>query len=255
MAVDNGEPLCQSLTGELLDDFVAIEVLRAVHPAALQINLQAAQEVEAERLQKHRQWQQRLGRAHYDVGRAARQYHAVEPEHRLVARTLERHWEETLNAESQLHANYASFQSEQPACLSVEQQEAIQRPASDITRDLALLNPATDSKLRGCDLVSLRVCDIAQGKTILPRAMVMSCNARRTDRCSSKSLNKPGNRLPPESLDRTAPPSSTFFQAGSPSRRICPPDSTHALWPAGWNRLAWMQQHMAPTPCDAQRRH
>ena len=31
------------------------------------------------------------------------------------------------------------------------------------TRDLALFNLAIDSKLRGCDLVSLRVYDIAQG--------------------------------------------------------------------------------------------
>jgi len=40
-------------------------------------------------------------------------------------------------------------------------------------RDLALCNLAIDSKLRGCDLVGLRVCNIAQGKSILPRAIVM----------------------------------------------------------------------------------
>jgi integrase len=44
---------------------------------------------------------------------------------------------------------------------------------------LALFNLAIDSKLRGCDLVSLRVCDIAQGKSILPRAMVMQRKAHR----------------------------------------------------------------------------
>ncbi|MDB5825772.1 MAG: integrase [Herminiimonas sp.] len=47
------------------------------------------------------------------------------------------------------------------------------------TRDLALFNLAIDSKLRGCDLVSLRVCDIAQGKSVLARAMVMQCKTRR----------------------------------------------------------------------------
>jgi integrase len=40
-------------------------------------------------------------------------------------------------------------------------------------RDLALFNLAIDSKFRGCDLVSLRVLDVAQGKAVLPRAMVM----------------------------------------------------------------------------------
>lgn len=41
------------------------------------------------------------------------------------------------------------------------------------TRNLALFNLAIDSKLRGCDLVSLRVGDIAQGSSVLNRAIVM----------------------------------------------------------------------------------
>ena len=40
-------------------------------------------------------------------------------------------------------------------------------------RDLALFNLALDSKLRGCDLVSLRVRDICSSGQILSRAMVM----------------------------------------------------------------------------------
>lgn len=40
-------------------------------------------------------------------------------------------------------------------------------------RDLALFNLAIDSKLRGCDLVSLRVLDIAQGGTAFSRAMIL----------------------------------------------------------------------------------
>ena len=34
------------------------------------------------------------------------------------------------------------------------------------TRELALFNLAIDSKLRGCDLVKLKVCDIAQGSRV-----------------------------------------------------------------------------------------
>ena len=39
-------------------------------------------------------------------------------------------------------------------------------------RDLALFNLAIDSKLRGCDLVSLRVRDITHGSQILSPSMV-----------------------------------------------------------------------------------
>ena len=41
------------------------------------------------------------------------------------------------------------------------------------TRDLALFNLALDSKLRGCDLVKLKVSDISCGHTILSRAHVI----------------------------------------------------------------------------------
>lgn len=40
-------------------------------------------------------------------------------------------------------------------------------------RDLAMFNLAIDRKLRGCDLVSLRVRDVTHGNQILPRAMVI----------------------------------------------------------------------------------
>jgi integrase len=40
-------------------------------------------------------------------------------------------------------------------------------------RDLALFNLAIDSKLRGCDLVKLRIRDISTGNSISKRAMVM----------------------------------------------------------------------------------
>lgn len=46
-------------------------------------------------------------------------------------------------------------------------------------RDLALFNLAIDSKLRDCDLVGLRVCDIAQGKSIFSRAIVMQRKTHR----------------------------------------------------------------------------
>jgi hypothetical protein len=40
------------------------------------------------------------------------------------------------------------------------------------TRELALLNLGIDSKLRGCDLVALRVRDVSHGDQIAPRAII-----------------------------------------------------------------------------------
>ena len=46
-------------------------------------------------------------------------------------------------------------------------------------RELALFNLAVDSKLRGCDLVNLRVRDVVHGNQILPRAMVVQRKTQR----------------------------------------------------------------------------
>ncbi len=40
-------------------------------------------------------------------------------------------------------------------------------------RDLAMFNLALDSKLRGCDLVKIKVSDLMQGCTMLSRAMIV----------------------------------------------------------------------------------
>lgn len=51
-------------------------------------------------------------------------------------------------------------------------------------RDLALLNLGIDSKLRGCDLVNLRVRDVCHGDRVSARAIVMQQKTHR--------LNRPG---------------------------------------------------------------
>ena len=46
-------------------------------------------------------------------------------------------------------------------------------------RDLAMFNLAIDSKLRGCDLVNLRVRDVAHGNQMLTRAMIIQRKTQR----------------------------------------------------------------------------
>lgn len=47
------------------------------------------------------------------------------------------------------------------------------------TRDMALFNLAVDSKLRGCDLVKLRVRDVSHGDLIAARTIVMQQKTQR----------------------------------------------------------------------------
>jgi integrase len=59
---------------------------------------------------------------------------------------------------------------------------------ANAVRDLAMFNLAIDSKLRGCDLVSLRVRDVTHGHQVLPRAMVIQ---RKTQRPVQFELTEP----------------------------------------------------------------
>lgn len=127
-----GGPLCQHVAGPGLDQFVAEQVLLALQPAALELALEATTRLEHEREALDRLWQQRRERAAYDAERAARQYHAVEPENRLVARTLERAWEERLAVQQQLDEEYHRFVSRQPRTLTDEERAAIRQLAADI---------------------------------------------------------------------------------------------------------------------------
>jgi DNA-binding MarR family transcriptional regulator len=115
-----------------LDDCITGLIFKALQPAALEISMAAAEDQAAERQKQQNYWLQRLERTHIDSERAARQYNAVEPENRLVARTLERKWEEALAAEAQLKTQYEQFLLEQPALLTEAERLAIQNLAHDI---------------------------------------------------------------------------------------------------------------------------
>lgn len=123
---------CPGLSAAAVDDLVARQVLRALEPAALELSLKAVRDVEEERGRLHRLWKQRLERARYEAGRAERQYHAVEPENRLVARTLEQRWEEALRQEREIAEEYDRFLSEQPIELSGAERERILALSRDI---------------------------------------------------------------------------------------------------------------------------
>jgi DNA invertase Pin-like site-specific DNA recombinase len=125
-------PACQSLTALPVDRLIESLVLEAVQPAALELSLRAAGQAARDRDRTHAVWRQKLERARYEADRARRQYDAAEPENRLVARELERRWEQLLTALRQLEEDYARFQAEQPRALTAAERERIQALAADL---------------------------------------------------------------------------------------------------------------------------
>src|SRR5262249_28799539 len=87
--VNYGAARCQGLAARALDDEVARLALLALTPSALEVSLRVASDLQGQFEQAEGQWRRRLERARFEAERARRQYDAVEPENRLVARTLE----------------------------------------------------------------------------------------------------------------------------------------------------------------------
>jgi DNA invertase Pin-like site-specific DNA recombinase len=130
--IDYGGKPCQELVGESLDAFVSAQVLTALAPAALELSLTAAAHIAQERMDVDRLWQQRVERAHYEADRAGRAYRLVEPENRLVARQLERDWEEKLAAHECLERDYQRALTTQPRTISAEETALIRQLATNI---------------------------------------------------------------------------------------------------------------------------
>ena len=89
-------PTCRSVAAATVDDAVAAALLDALTPEQVALALAAADEVAGRHQRVSRAAELAVERARYDADRAERAFHAVEPENRLVARSLEARWEARL---------------------------------------------------------------------------------------------------------------------------------------------------------------
>ena len=86
----HGGPRCQEVRALGIDTAVERLLLEALTPDRLALAIAALGELESEARTLEHQWSLKRERARYEAERARRQYDAVEPENRLVARSLER---------------------------------------------------------------------------------------------------------------------------------------------------------------------
>lgn len=155
--IDYAAPLCQAFPIKYLDQQLGELFLEAVQPAAIETTLAALAALERERQALDRHWQLRLERARYEAQRAQRQYDAIEPENRLVARELETRWDAALQALEQLEQEYAAVRRTELLPLSESEQETVRRMATDLP---ALWQTATTTDLDRKRLLRLVVTEV-----------------------------------------------------------------------------------------------
>jgi predicted DNA-binding transcriptional regulator AlpA len=123
---------CLNVGGVQIDQAVVDAFLQALTPAALEATQLAIQQLEANHDAALSQWRLAVERARYETERAERQYRAVEPENRLVARGLETEWEKRLRDLAAAEAELERREKQRPRTLREAEKKKIFSLGSDL---------------------------------------------------------------------------------------------------------------------------
>lgn len=130
---ENGKQLCSLFGGVSVEQAVVAAVLDALTPVRVEASMRARADLERKTQEKRKQVELACQRARYEADRCQRQYQAVEPENRLVARTLENRWNEALARVGQLEQELVDLETA-PKALSAEDEEKLSCLAFDLPR-------------------------------------------------------------------------------------------------------------------------
>ncbi|MBD3162216.1 MAG: recombinase family protein [Candidatus Latescibacteria bacterium] len=131
---DGDRPSCQSLIGVAVDGAVGDLLVEVVTPLALSVTLAVEEELrerveEADALRR-----KRVERADYEAELARRRFARVDPDHRLVADSLEADWNEKLRELRTCREEYERRREEDRRVLSEEARAQILGLATDFPR-------------------------------------------------------------------------------------------------------------------------
>jgi DNA invertase Pin-like site-specific DNA recombinase len=129
-----GAKSCISIQCELVDRAIETRIMEAVQPAQLELALLSLDKVLDQEDGVETSWKLSLERAEYEADRAQRQYDLAEPEHRLVARSLENRWNEKLTALNSLREEHERYRLSRSWRPTVKDRDGIMGLASDLPR-------------------------------------------------------------------------------------------------------------------------
>jgi DNA invertase Pin-like site-specific DNA recombinase len=123
---------CLNVGGVQIDAAIAKTFLAALEPVKLAATLAAAERLELDSEAALKQWRLGVERASYEASRAERRYRAVDPDNRLVARGLEREWEQHLADLETAKDELARRSQQRPRVLSQEERERLLALGADL---------------------------------------------------------------------------------------------------------------------------
>ncbi|MBI3845472.1 MAG: recombinase zinc beta ribbon domain-containing protein, partial [Planctomycetes bacterium] len=148
---------CWSVSARAIDEAVVSLFLQTVQVPEIELALAVAREAERQAGDVDRQWKLQLERARYDAQLAERRYKAVDPDNRVVARTLESEWNEKLATLEELENEHQEVRRREKIDLSAEDRSRI----LSLARDLPLVwNAATTTQAQRKNLLRLLVREV-----------------------------------------------------------------------------------------------
>jgi hypothetical protein len=165
------QSICWSVPGPRLDEAVTNTFLERMVPAELDVSLAVESELGREADALGNQWKARIDRAQYEARHAERRYKAVDPDNRVVARTLEREWDEKLREVEAVEREYADARRARRLEITHDDRGRIR----DLARDLPALwraatTPSSDRRamLRTVmEVIALSPLDLPRRETLL----------------------------------------------------------------------------------------
>ena len=133
-SVENAEPVCQDISGGVVDEAVGKLIIESVSPLALEVSLQVQQELQTRLTEADRLRRQQVQRAQYEADQARVRFMRVDPNNRLVADTLEGLWNEKLRNLAQAKEDYEKKRQADQQPLTSEQQQQILALAQDVPK-------------------------------------------------------------------------------------------------------------------------
>jgi hypothetical protein len=115
---------CISFTAQRVEQVISDAVLESLSPLGMEAAVAAAQELAAKSYELIEHHELNLQQARYECDRIRRQYEAIEPENRLVARTLETRWNSALERVAELE-RVLNEAASQPQPVTAEDREAL----------------------------------------------------------------------------------------------------------------------------------
>jgi DNA invertase Pin-like site-specific DNA recombinase len=160
--------MCYVVPAKAIDDAVARLFLDTVKPPEIELGLAVLHEAERQATDVDRQWELRLERAVYEARLAERRYKAIDPDNRVVARTLEREWNDKLEAVEQIQREREEVRDRE----KIEITAADRARILELARNLSMIwNAPTTTHAERKNLLRMLVREVTATRVDVPRAM------------------------------------------------------------------------------------